>query len=186
MATDVPQENKSALRSSIAKYGSNSYYYAHAPLPAAGDDAKKIEGPGIVTGGPPTLLSCGVAAREPIVAAADAAAEAAAGRKVIGGISLTRYTWCDYTKCVKVYIHLNNIREGEELDGPFNSNQIATEFNNDRMAIAIQRPSGLYILSMIKTYGEIIPEESSVNISDHKISISLQKKDELTWFSLTR
>ncbi|KAL8429513.1 hypothetical protein ACSSS7_006557 [Eimeria intestinalis] len=95
------QRTDSALRSSIAKYGSNSYYYAHAPLPAASEVAKKIEGPGIVTGGPPALLASSAAEPEQTLNAKDAAIEALGGRKVSGGITLKRYTWCDSETTVK-------------------------------------------------------------------------------------
>lgn len=181
------QRSDSALRSSIAKYGSNSYYYAHTPLPAAGEEAKKIEGPGIVTGGPPALLASGRAEPEPTPNAKDAAAEAFAGRRLSGGIALKRYTWCDGKRSVKLYIHLENIRSEEETDGPLCSEQVAGEFGTDRVAIAIKRASGLYLLTIPRTYGTILPKESSVVVTDKKISVTLRKEEEgLTWFNLTK
>lgn len=62
---------------------------------------QKIEGPGIVTGGSPTLLASGRAEPEPLPNAAEAAAAAVAGRRLGGALSLTRYTWGDSTKTVK-------------------------------------------------------------------------------------
>ncbi|KAL8446276.1 hypothetical protein Emag_004776 [Eimeria magna] len=164
----------SALRSSIAKYGSNSYYYAHAPLPAASEAAKKIEGPGIVTGGPPALLASSAAEPEQVLCAKEAAVEALGGRKVSGGITLKRYTWCDGENAVKVYIHLENIRPGEECDGPLRADQVAVEFSGDRVAIAIERDSGLYLLAILRTYGTILPKESSYS------------EDPFTWYNLTK
>lgn len=180
------QRTDSALRSSIAKYGTNSYYYAHVPLPAAGGGAKKIEGPGIVTGGPPTLLASGRAEPEPTLHARDAAAEAFAGRRVTGGIPLKRYTWCDVKGAVKLYIHLENLRSGE-ADGPLCPEQVAVEFGTDRVAVAIERASAMYLLTIPRTYGTILPKESSVAVTDKKISLTLRKEEDgLTWFNLTK
>ncbi|CDJ66087.1 hypothetical protein, conserved [Eimeria necatrix] len=180
------ERKESALRSSIAKYGSNSYYYAHAPLPAAGEDAKKIEGPGIVTGGSPTLLASGRAEPQPLPNAAEAAAAAVAGRRLGGALSLTRYTWGDSTKTVKVYIHLDAIRPGEEADGPFSPDKVAAEFDKNKFAVALERPSGLYILAIMKTYGSLVPSESSITVNENRICISLKKEEEgLTWFNLS-
>lgn len=176
----------SALRSSIAKYGSNSYYYAHVPLPTPGVEAKKIEGPGIVTGGPPALLASSAAKPDPTPSAKEAALEALSGRKVPGGISLKRYTWCDGKRTVKLYIHLESIRAGEEADGRLTSEQVAVEFGTDRVAIAVERASGLYLLTILRTYGTILPMDSSFAVTDKKISVSLRKEEELTWFSLTK
>ena len=50
-----PEDN--ALQANIKKKGQYSYYYAHAKK--EGEELKegiKVEGPGIVTGGPPVLL----------------------------------------------------------------------------------------------------------------------------------
>ncbi|OEH80031.1 uncharacterized protein LOC34618330 [Cyclospora cayetanensis] len=177
----------SALRSSIAKYGSNSYYYAHAPLPAASEEAKKIEGPGIVTGGPPALLARGPSEPTRPISSKDAAEEAIGGRRVPAATSLRRYSWADSKRTVKVYLSLQNIRPGEEADGPFTAEKVAVQFASDRVALAIERPSGLYLLTIQRTYGGIIPSESAVSISEAKITLTLRKEEEgLTWFNLSK
>ncbi|KAL8426669.1 hypothetical protein Efla_005926 [Eimeria flavescens] len=181
------QRTDSALRSSIAKYGSNSYYYAHAPLPAASEVAKKIEGPGIVTGGPPALLASSAAEPERTLSAKEAAVEAVGGRKVSGGITLKKYTWCDSNKTVKLYVHLEAIRPGEECDGPLLRDQVAVEFGSDRVAIAIERASGLYLLAILRTYGTILPKDCSFSVTEKKVSVTLRKEEEtLTWYNLTK
>ena len=38
-----------------------------------------------------------------------------------------------------MYIHLENIRPGEEAEGPFTTEQVAAEFGVDRAAVAIER-----------------------------------------------
>lgn len=181
------QRTESALRSSIAKYGSNSYYYVHATVPKPNEEAKKIEGPGIVTGGPPALLASSRVEPEPIPSARDAAVEALGGRRVSGGTTIKKYTWCDGKRAVKVYIYLEDLRSGEESDGPLRAEQVAVEFSTDRVAIAIERASGLYLLSLQRTYGTIQPGESSVVVTDNKVSVALKKEEEgLTWFNLTK
>ena len=51
----APEDN--ALQANIKKKGQYSYYYAHAKKESEElKEGIKIEGPGIVTGGPPVLL----------------------------------------------------------------------------------------------------------------------------------
>ncbi|KAL8275907.1 hypothetical protein Esti_000169 [Eimeria stiedai] len=147
---------------------------------------QKIEGPGIVTGGPPALLASSAAEPEQILSAKEAAVEALGGRKVSGGITLKRYTWCDGENAVKVYIHLENIRPGEECDGPLRADQVAVEFSGDRVAIAIGRASGLYLLAILRTYATILPKESFFSVSEKKLSVTLKKEDPFTWYNLTK
>ena len=49
-------EPENALLDSIKQKGDHSYYYAHKPRDLPPEDAKVLEGVGIVTGGPPQLL----------------------------------------------------------------------------------------------------------------------------------
>ena len=51
----VDDKKDSELKSSIAKRGGNSYYYAHDSKWNEGD-AKKFYGDGLIYGGAPTLL----------------------------------------------------------------------------------------------------------------------------------
>lgn len=62
---------------------------------------QKIEGPGIVTGGPPALLASGKVEPQQAVDPADAAMEAVNGQRVPTAITLKSYTWCDSKGTVK-------------------------------------------------------------------------------------
>lgn len=53
------ETNQSMLKSSISKYGQNSYYYAHSNTITPPAYAKVVTGPGIVTGGAPVRISLG-------------------------------------------------------------------------------------------------------------------------------
>ncbi|PHJ22013.1 cs domain protein [Cystoisospora suis] len=187
----------SALRSSIARYGTNSYYYAHAPLPGSkldDGDVKVLEGPGVVTGGSPVLL--GRRKEEPDESGADcvtleeAAATAAQGKRLKNFRPLNSYMWHDDGKTVRVYIPLDKLPESEDerqAEPCFSSDHVAFKAEEETFGLVIRRKAGNVMLVLNKLYQPVQPQQCRVSVKDTKISIALVKDDpDLTWFSLTR
>lgn len=93
----------SALRANIKEKGELSYYYAHKPREMAhSGETTVVEGPGIITGGTPVLLT---------TQKSDVKKE-----DVPCNVKLTKYMFDDKKKEVKVYIDLEDpVFNGEEF-----------------------------------------------------------------------
>eukprot|EP00922_Rhytidocystis_sp_ex-Travisia-forbesii_P072546 GHVS01108160.1.p1 GENE.GHVS01108160.1~~GHVS01108160.1.p1 ORF type:complete len:148 (+),score=32.53 GHVS01108160.1:240-683(+) len=100
--------NASALRSSIAKYGKASYYYAHSNPSDPPSHAKVIAGPGLVTGGVPVRLcaagkpfdsttSSSLPSSPSVPFTTTALNSAPLQRRVE---LLKKYSWCDNNKTI--------------------------------------------------------------------------------------
>ena len=84
-------ESENALEASIRNKPSMSYYYAHSRKYDCPEEAKVMEGHGIITGGPPVLIETN----------AEIARPAARTEKI------SRYTWFDDNNKVKVIIEFD-------------------------------------------------------------------------------
>uniref|UniRef100_A0A7S3UK11 Uncharacterized protein n=1 Tax=Oxyrrhis marina TaxID=2969 RepID=A0A7S3UK11_OXYMA len=88
-AGDEITRSDSALRANIKEKGANSYYYAHAKPPEIPAHAKVVSGPGLITGGPPELIS------------RDESIDKPAGKP---RITVTKFSWLDDGDKVKIYV----------------------------------------------------------------------------------
>lgn len=184
----------SALRSSIARYGSNSYYYAHAPLPGAphNGEVKVVTGPGVVTGGSPQLLERrqAVAAAKSslaILSAQEAAAAAGAGNALSEYKPIQNYMWTDEGSTVRVYVQLEKLPEAGAREVQFEKDKVGSFFCGDRLVLAVHGKANNYLLVLNRLYHPVDPSKCRVSVRDDRISAVLTKEDpELTWFSLTR
>ncbi|PFH32403.1 hypothetical protein BESB_017210 [Besnoitia besnoiti] len=188
------KRTSSALRSSIARYGSNSYYYAHAPLPGAqqGGDVKVLSGPGVVTGGPPVLLERkrveqAEEAGRKVLSAEEAASAAVAGKALAGYQRIQSYMWTDEGSSVRVYVNLEKIVEGDVAGVCFEKEKVGVAFDAECAALAIQTNAGNYSLVLNRLYQSIDPAKSRVSVRSDRVALALAKEDpDMTWFSLTQ
>ena len=90
-------DQTNALQENIQKNGDLSYYYAHAPRNSGEEEFKegiKTEGPGLVTGGTPIMLSSTKSGSKP-----------SASKSYT---TLSKYMWLDAKKKIKIYIDLTD------------------------------------------------------------------------------
>lgn len=208
--TDTPEMNEtveegdlkrtsSALRQSIARYGSNSYYYAHAPLPGAqqAGEVKVISGPGVVTGGPPVLLERRKAEEGEETpgakrfASADEAAHTAASGNIPGAYKAVQsYMWTDEGASVRVYVPLEKLVESPKAGDAelrFEKENVGAFFDDERAAIAIHTTAGNHVLVLNRLYHPVETSKCRVSVRPERITLILAKQDtDLTWFNLTK
>eukprot|EP00389_Voromonas_pontica_P002066 GDKH01003085.1.p1 GENE.GDKH01003085.1~~GDKH01003085.1.p1 ORF type:complete len:215 (-),score=13.56 GDKH01003085.1:372-1016(-) len=160
---DSPDPTVSALRDSVAQKGENSYYYAHAKKIQVPEGAKVVEGPGLVTGGPPRLIERSVSTKS-----------TGAGRWT----AIKNYSWCDETATVRVYVPLDQLPAGVA------SEDVSCEFLEKSATLRVVTSSGPQLLKMDSLYGEIVPEASTFRLTKTKITLTMKKKSEYSWFQL--
>eukprot|EP00930_Biecheleria_cincta_P004911 TRINITY_DN105838_c0_g1_i1.p1 TRINITY_DN105838_c0_g1~~TRINITY_DN105838_c0_g1_i1.p1 ORF type:complete len:288 (+),score=56.71 TRINITY_DN105838_c0_g1_i1:120-983(+) len=165
----LEERQGSALQENVDRKGENAYYFAHNRKFEVPPDAKVITGPGLITGGAPTLIEAGTTT-------VDASEE---DRTVY----LKDYSWSDSTGKVKVYVP---IPEGilpasgadEIVDISFAAHQVElTVKSRPRQRLKIE-----------KLNAELKVDSCSSRVEAHKNRIVLQlaKKRETTWYSLTK
>ena len=163
------EENKSALQSSIKEYGTNSYYYAHAPRDFDVGKGKRWEGSGIIHGG------------EPIPVVPNASTKAKDVKKPVSK-KITKYSWLDEKKKVKIYM---------DLTQDLFKNKVITEkmidFKVDETSlniVVVDEESNCYEFQVKKLYDKVEPEKCKVQVTKDKIKIILQKWIETKWRDL--
>ena len=166
-SSSVPRAD-SKLFNSIDTYGTNSYYYAHNREYVVPEDAKVVEGPGIITGGAPVKLSEGGPIPSSVIK-----------RKI------EKYSWCDDEAKVRVYIDDPNIlplisESSETVSCSFDSQSFNLEIKvSDRE---------LYCFNASELSEEIDPLASSWRVSlGKRVTVTLQKKNPDTkWHNLRK
>jgi hypothetical protein len=167
--TSVPRAD-SKLFNSIETYGSNSYYYAHSKSKefVVPENAKVVEGPGIITGGSPVKIGDG----EPVQ-------PSTIRRKI------EKYSWCDDDSKVRVYIDdphiLPHIVE--------NDSNVSCKFNHRSLIVEVNASNvHRFAFDIHELNEEIDPISSSFKVSPGKrITITMVKKNpETKWYSLKR
>lgn len=165
--SSVPRAD-SKLFNSIDTYGNNSYYYAHNREFVIPDDAKVVEGPGIITGGAPVKLGEGPSISPSIIR-----------RKI------EKFSWCDDESKVRVYIDDSNIlalisESSDHVSCVFDTQSFNLEIKvNDRE---------VYAFSATELSEEIDPGRSSWKVSlGKRVTVILQKKNpETKWHNLRK
>jgi len=165
---DLNARAASALQENIDKKGGNAYYFAHNRPFEVPAEAKVVTGPGLITGGTPTLLELG---SKRIDSEADRT------------VWLKEYSWSDSKGKVKVYVPVPEgilPEEGAEalVETNFTGNEVNLLINGKpRQALKIE-----------KLNAEIQPDNCSVRVEAKRCRITLQlaKKKDTTWYSLTK
>ncbi|OMJ75680.1 hypothetical protein SteCoe_25118 [Stentor coeruleus] len=153
-------DTENALVDNIKKKGENSYYYAHAPRSFDRiEEAKVLEGEGIVTGGPPKLIQ-----RQESV------------NEINSVINLRNYSWADGDDKVTIYVPFQ-----EDID----ENRVTCNFES-KCLIMTYTPNETETrrLTLKKLYKEINPDESGFRIRKNKIIINLKKSSSGSWYKL--
>lgn len=167
LAAHVKRED-SALRQNIASKGQNAYYFAHNREFVVPADAKVVSGPGLVTGGAPTLIS------SPQPEAAVAKTDACSPTEWIKDFS-----WADGgVSKAKVYVELPK--------GVLSaSDQVKVDFKAEGLE-CIALNGSTYRCKIEPLTAEIVPEECSyrVNLEKSRVSLTLKKKKDCIWSDL--
>jgi hypothetical protein len=157
---DTNGNKVSALEHNIKSKGEFSYYYAHGRKFENKQEVKgkNIEGPGIITGGPPVLLAKTITTVEVIKEPK----------------KFTKYIFYDDDKYVQIKIDLP-----EEFKTSVTDNCIDIQFSEKSVDLKVIMPDREpYFYCVKKLAKKIIPDESKVRIFKGKVVISLKKKNE--------
>eukprot|EP00744_Colponema_vietnamica_P013488 GILI01018894.1.p2 GENE.GILI01018894.1~~GILI01018894.1.p2 ORF type:complete len:168 (+),score=50.82 GILI01018894.1:84-587(+) len=157
---------KSALRSSIDEFGTNSYYYAHNFKFEKPDHAVVIEGPGLVTGGAPVLLS---------VAPSESVAEKPCK-------AITSYAWADEDEKVRIYINLTE--EGDLTQLP--ASAFTLDYSSQSFDIRVAGASRDYRFKVDRLCEEIDPSGCSHRVKSDKVVVTLKKQMKISWKDLAK
>lgn len=169
-ATDCQQPNvkraDSALRTNIAEKGENAYYFAHDRQFVVPEDAKVVSGPGLVTGGAPTLISKEVVAEESTPCRTE---------------WIKDLSWADDGAKVKVYLQLpSDVKIVEE-------DQVKVDFQEKAVDVCVRITENLVHRCKIDPLNaDIAPDLSTyrVSLGKGKVSLTLKKRKEYTWYDL--
>jgi hypothetical protein len=168
-ATSVPRAD-SKLFNSIDTYGSNSYYYAHSKSKefVVPENAKVVEGPGIITGGNPVKIADGEPLQPSVV------------RRRID-----KYSWCDDDSKVRIYIDdpqiLPHIKDGES--------NVSCKFDHRSLLVEVPvSDSQFFVFEVSELNEEIEPSSSLFKVSlGKRVTITMAKKNpETKWYALKR
>ena len=163
------EDSKSALIDSIEEYGQYSYYYAHKPRDFDLGKGKRFEGSGIIYGGDPVLIGTNDSSK-------------VGEMKKPESKKITKYSWLDETKKVKIYIDLN--------DPLFKSKEITEnmiDFKVDETSlniVVVDEDSNSYQFIIKKLYDKVEPAKCKFQLSGNKLKIYLQKWIETKWREL--
>lgn len=147
----------SALQDSIARKGTNSYYYAHGP---------KINGPAWDGCEQPRLIE---KSESPMMSVDTS--------KCLT-VNLPNYAWADEKKVVKVYVDFECANEIPDDD------IILERKGNDLVELSIRKEDKIYKL-ILDSLNESIVDASMKKKTD-KIVLSLKKENETSWFKLRK
>lgn len=168
----VLERRDSALRQNIADKGENAYYFAHNREFVVPSDAKVVSGPGLVTGGAPTLLSAGTSS-------------GSIGEEVGGRIEWIKdFSWADSGEKVKVYVQLPlGVLEKED--------QVTVDFRTNGLDVNARATSGsvaIYRCKIDPLSADIVPDECSfrVALGKSKVTLMLKKRRDHTWYDLKK
>lgn len=159
---DVGKDKKdmTALEHNIKTKGANAYYYAHGrKYEQQGDtiQGKTIEGPGIITGGNPTLLEKKSIEVKPIITSK----------------KFEKYSCYDDGDFFQVRVDLKiYFKDVSKIT----NDCIEANIEEKGMTIRVNEPDGEpHLLVVKKFFKNITPEESKVKIAKEKLCISLKK-----------
>lgn len=164
----------SALRDSVAKKGSNSYYYAWNNLDLSREHEFR-----------PRLVKAG------------AAATSVPARPTV---TIAKYAWSDDGKAVRsvhTCVHawltielISSIRVYVDLEGvgSLPADNVRSQFSARSFSIEVGDLNGTdYRLAVVELDGEAVPERCAVRVKPNMVVVSLHKaKPEHKWFALAK
>ena len=125
------REPDNALLDNIAKKGSNSYYYAHAPKDFSLEGAQHFKGDGKIYGGDPVLIKTRTAAE------AQEEKERQEARKEKAKLKkIQKFSWADENAKVKIYIDF------EQFGGEIPDAAVSVKFDEYLCEVAISDSTG--------------------------------------------
>ncbi len=151
-----------ASTSSSGKKKDNSYYYWHGhekDRAKVGDVAPKTSPMLVKREDTPSEYE-----RSPLLAARP----------------ITKYSWCNNTKSVSVYIDFDGVHELPQ-------DNIRVEFEAKKLYVQIKGPKDVSAMNvlLLRLSKEIAPEKSSFRFKPNQIVIKLDKGDsDATWYDL--
>jgi len=163
-------KSESALHQNIAGKGQNAYYFAHNRHFEIPDDAKIVSGPGLVTGGPPQLLTQG----ERVLAEEDRI------------VYIKDYSWADCGAKVKVYIPCDGLAAAAGEEGGVES---LARASFDKMGLVLDiAVAPMQRLKLEKLNAEVKPDDCKVKVevAKSRVTLILAKKRETSWYSLLK
>lgn len=156
----------SALKHNQESKGSNSYYYAHTRSYEVPADAKVVEGPGLITGGPPVLLekqeSDSSASKGPVAE------------------QIRNYTWNEEDLLMKVQV------DGGDA-ALATAENVTCEFEAGSFLLSIRVSEAKKLQLQVQLKKSIDPEKCKYRVSKGKgVRITLAKKEKGKWFDLVK
>lgn len=154
-------EAENALLDSIKRKGEHSYYYAHAPRQSDTlESAIRLEGSGIIYGGPPQLLG----------------EQQATAPVQHTYVNIRNYSWADEDDEVTIYVNF-----AENVD----SAKIACSFDSKSVELTYQiSENETHRLSLKKLNSAIDPASSKYRVRKNRVTITLKKVDGGKWYKL--
>jgi hypothetical protein len=157
------KEGMSALKHNQTTKGKNSYYYAHTRDFEVPEDAKVVEGPGLITGGPPVLLESGGASKP----------------STPPTVPMRNYAWSEEDGTVKVSV--------DGADGALATEENTTvDFQPDHFVCTVTL-QGKVMQLKVYLKKNIVPDQCKLRISKGKgIRLTLQKTEKGKWYDLVK
>jgi len=163
-------KSSSALRENIKTKGHYSYYYAHAKKPGEELDpnAKILEGEGIVTGGPPKLISIQEGS-----SADNKKVEQKQPKRI------TKYAWHDDgAKGVKLYIEFGE----NKIEGKIVEEMVDFILKETELKVKIVDENGdESVLHFPKLFDKVNVHSSHYKIRGSKVVVTLLKANDSIW-----
>lgn len=149
------------MRQNQQTKGQNSYYYAHTRSFEVPKDAKVVEGPGLITGGPPVLLETKApASKGPVV------------------VPIRNYTWNEDDLLMKVAFD----GDGAELA---NEENTTCDFKADTLTVVVRLSETKELRLNVLLKKTVDPEKCKVRFSKGKgVRLTLAKTEKGKWYDL--
>jgi len=153
----------------IQTKGSNAYYYAHNRPFSVPADAKVVEGPGIITGGPPRKI-----------------AERESKTPMNSSDTMRKSEYCDR---IEKYMFLEEVKETCEVivNVPgVETAELEVRENDFVLYVKLSGQDRRKKLEVGPLYSTVVPEKCKkrVNVSKGKVTVTLTKQVPVKWNSL--
>jgi len=181
-----PRENlvpraDSALRQNIAEKGANAYYFAHGRDFVVPENAKVVTGPGLITGGAPTLIS-----REENAPSSEGDTAGSPGGRKGPTQWVKDFSWADSgVEKAKVYVELPK-------DGVLTrEDQVTVDFRSNGLECVVtpvEDGMTIYRCKIEPLHADVEPDECSfrVSVAKARVTITLKKKRNAAWDELQK